>query len=405
MRSRVASLALLVLFTALPGIAENIPTIGDLSFVRSSAARETPAAKAALEAANKALNAGPWSVMDKPLTAPSGDKHDYFSVPPYWWPNPNTPNGLPYVRRDGVVNPDRDKYDNVGLNDMSDAVKTLALAWAVSDDPKYAERAALVLRTWFLDPATRMNPNLNFAQGVPGISSGRPEGIIDTANWPHLLDAVALLDSAPAFDDALMNELRAWFSAYLDWLLESPIGIGEARARNNHGTCYDLQVARFAAFTGRDALARDVLAQVGPKRIEVQIESDGSQPLELSRTKSFGYSLKNLEALMDLAALARQYGVDLWAYKGAKAQGIRTAFQFVLDHSLGGQAWPGENIAGMDLGRFLPLLHRGCQLWDSPDYRTRLESQFGTNAEASAFQLWHGPVTKIVTPFPSTEQK
>ena len=388
MRSPVA--VLLFLLTACAAPADSAAkTLCDLAWLRSPEARDTPAARGLLAEAPKALAEGPWSVMDKPVAPPSGDMHDYFSVPPYWFPNPNTPNGLPYIRKDGVVNPDRNKYDNSGLNAMCRTVETLALAYALSGNDDYAARAALLLRTWFLEPATRMNPNLNFAQGVPGLKQGRAEGIIDTVCLARLCDCIELCMTSPAFGAETLGGLRAWFSAYLDWLRESPLGRREAAAGNNHGTCYDVQAVRYAFFTGRDDVAREILQDAATQRIEKQVEPDGRQPRELSRTKSFDYSLKNLEALMDLADLARPVGIDLWGYSGKDGRSIRAAFEFILARAFGELPWPGENIHGMNVPRFLPLLQRAVNAWKLDAHAKQLATHQPEAWPADRAQLWY----------------
>ncbi len=385
---RTLAVALLALLLAPLGQAEEAKTLADLSFAQSGAARSTEAAKRVLAEAQSALDAGPWSVMDKPGVAASGDKHDYFSVPPYWWPNPKTADGLPYVRRDGETNPDRGKYDNTGLGAMCRTVETLALAYALSGEERYVARAALLLNTWFLDPATKMNPHLNFAQGVPGISKGRPEGIIDTAMFARLLDCVDLLAPSPAMAEVLPG-LRTWFGAYLDWLLTSPFGKWEAKTKNNHATCYDVQAVRIAFFVGRDDIAREILGKVPTERINKHIAPDGQQPEEMKRTKSFDYSLKNLEALMDLADLGRHARLDLWGYVGPEGQSIREAFDYVVTHSVGGEPWPGENLKGLNIPRLLPLLQRGAKRWPDAGYRAILEKQTPADWAADRAQLWY----------------
>ncbi|MCH5374681.1 MAG: alginate lyase family protein, partial [Planctomycetes bacterium] len=260
------------------------------------------------------LTGGPWSVMDKKHVPPSGDKHDYFSVGPYWWPDPSKPGGLPYIRRDGEVNPERHEYDNVGLKNTVSAVRNLAIAYYFTRDTKYAERASRLLRTWFLDPATLMNPHLEYAQAIPGRTQGRGIGIIDTAQLASLVDAVGLLQASEAWTDSDQSRLQAWFREYLQWLLVSSHGKDEADTENNHAVWYDVQVASFALFVGEKATAGRVLEQVGPRRIATQIEPDGRMPRELARTKSFSYTHMNLRGFLQLDQLAEHVGVDLWNY-------------------------------------------------------------------------------------------
>src|SRR5438132_787860 len=171
------------------------------------------------------LVAGPFSVMDKQRTPPSGDKHDYVSMGPYWWPDSTKPGGLPYVRRDGERNPEiRRDYDASRWGALSSAVGTLALAYYFSDDEKYAERAARLLRVWFLDPGTRMNPNLRYGQRIPGIAEGRGAGIIETRSLVGLVDAIGMLERSPAWTHTAAGGMRSWMSAYLQWLRTSEIG-------------------------------------------------------------------------------------------------------------------------------------------------------------------------------------
>ena len=153
--------------------------------------------------ADRALGAGPFAVTHKELAPPSGDKHDYMSVAPYWWPNPRTADGLPYLRRDGEVNPERDQTsDRKRFGDLIQCVKTLALGYFFTGRENYAAHAAKLLRAWFIDDATQMNPHLRYAQAIPGLNQGRGAGIIETHNLPELLDAVGLLNASSQWRQA-----------------------------------------------------------------------------------------------------------------------------------------------------------------------------------------------------------
>ena len=235
-----------------------------------------PALAALKRDAQAALKAGSYSVVNKRATPPSGDKHDYMSQATYFWPNPKTPNGLPYIRRDGEGNPETGNLpDHAAMNKMESEAATLAMAYYFTGDEKYAAKASQLLRAWFLDPATRMNPNLQYAQAIPGVNTGRGIGIIDTHGLADLLDYVGLLAGSTAWTASDQRGLEKWFSEYLQWLRVSKQGRQESAEKNNHGTYYDLQVAAFALFTGNEKLAVKVLRNVGPKRISVQIEPDG----------------------------------------------------------------------------------------------------------------------------------
>ena len=207
--------------------------------------------------AKKALAIAPMSVMDKAIMPPSGDRHDYVSQAPYWWPDPSKPDGKPYIRKDGERNPEISKItDRDNLGRLGDAVATLSLAYSYTGREEYAAHAARLVRVWFVDPATRMNPHLQFGQYIPGINQGRGIGIIETRNLPELLDGIMLISGSPAWTKADDEGLQAWMRAYLAWLVESSHGREESKNGNNHETWYDVQVAGLALYTGQVDVAR-----------------------------------------------------------------------------------------------------------------------------------------------------
>ncbi|MGH7872573.1 MAG: alginate lyase family protein [Candidatus Binatia bacterium] len=337
--------------------------------VRNGDSALRPALSKLQRDADRALKEAPLSVTRKQSLPPSGDSHDYMSIAPYWWPNPDTANGLPYVRRDGKVNPERDRTsDRQALDHLVQRVKTLSLAYYFTGKESYAEHAAKLLRIWFLDHATKMNPHLRYAQAIPGRNTGRGNGIIETHDLPELIDAAALLQASNGWTQTDHNRLRDWFGAYLDWLHESPEGQAEAKARNNHGTWYDVQVASFASFTGREHVTREILRQFSAKRLAQQIEPDGRQPGELTRTRAWQYSLFNLEGLFDAAALAGKVGIDLWKYETADKRSIRQALEWLQPFATGEKTWPYKEITAVEPQKLAPLLRRAANVYQEPRY-------------------------------------
>jgi len=323
--------------------------------------------------AQQALTAGPFSVVSKGVTPPSGDKRDYMSQAPYWWPDPARPDGLPYIRRDGERNPEINKItDHRVMDQMVAAVETLALAYYLKGDEAYAEKATRLLRAWFFEPATRMNPNLEYAQGIPGVNTGRGIGLIETRGLTRVVDAVGLLAGAKAWTETDQRGLQDWFDMFLRWMLESKHGREEAAAKNNHGTYYDLQVVSFALFIGKRELATNTLKTARQKRIAAQIEPDGRQPLELARTRAWSYSVGNLDGLMSLARLGRSAGVDLWNYRTADGRGIRKALDYLTPFALGEQKWTYQQLGEWPPQTLFPLLRQAAIRYPDQQYHALL---------------------------------
>lgn len=199
--------------------------------------------------AERAMHEGPFTVTDNKVTPPSGDKHDYMSQAPYFWPDPSKPDGKPYIRKDGQRNPEiRKMSDHDALGKLGQASRALALGYYLTGKQEYANRAALLVRTWFLNSSTHMNPNLEFGQGIPGINTGRGVGIIESRPLMQVVDAVELIANSPSWSAADQHNLQQWYSQYVHWMRSSQKGQDEDAAKNNHGTWYDLQLTDYALF-------------------------------------------------------------------------------------------------------------------------------------------------------------
>ncbi|UYQ91254.1 alginate lyase family protein [Chitinophaga horti] len=302
------------------------------------------------------LTRGPYSVTYKSKVPPSGDKHDYMSVGPYWWPDSSKADGLPYIRKDGQINPERYTIRDADFqSSLNREVYTLAIGWYFTGKEAYARHAAKLLRTWYIDTATRMNPNLNYGQAIPGITDGRGIGLIDTRNADKLIDGMQLLKNSGALPKADYKAIQQWFNQYLTWMRTSPVGLDEADEKNNHGTWYDVQAVAIALFTEQKDSARLWLEQQTKARIESQLKQDGSQPHELARTLSWNYSQMNLKAFFELALLAENVNVDLWQYKTASGKTIEKAFSWLLPFAEGKQTWQHQQIKHMDTDGYLEL--------------------------------------------------
>jgi hypothetical protein len=342
--------------------------------------------------ADEELKTQPLTIVKKPQAPPSGDKHDYVSMAPYFWPDPSKPDGVPYIRRDGRVNPERNKYDRPLLGKMSQAVGTLGLAYYLTDDERYAAHAATLMRVWFLDPATRMNPNLNYAQFIRGVNDGRGIGIIDSVSLLSVVDGIGMIHRSRAWSDADHAGMTAWFRDYVKWLRTSKNGKEEAVAANNHGSWYDVQVATFALFVGEDeADVKNFLEESKTKRIARQIEPDGRQPLELKRTKAFDYSQTNLRALFALATLGERVGVDLWRYETPDGRGIRKALDWLIPFATGEKKWEHEQITGLRGASLAMLLRRAAVAYRDENYERLVEKLTGRRETGTMNLLYPHP--------------
>ncbi len=273
------------------------------------------------------------TIVNKPVAPASGDKHDYMSLGKYWWPNPNTPNGLPYIRKDGKINPEIEKFDRKILGEFVDGTVKLTLAYNFSDRKEYAEKAVSMIKTWFLDPKTKQNPNMNFGQAVPGVTNekGRPEGIIDASGFIYVTDAIEILHAKGQLTNDEVTDLKKWFFEFCNWLTTSPLGIQERLAPNNHSMAYDVQLTRYSLFTGDLATAKKIITEYTFKRLVPQIEADGKQPLELARVTSFHYSIANLGHMIDMCDMGKQLGISIYS-SGQKKGSIDMALQYLIPY-------------------------------------------------------------------------
>lgn len=283
-----------------------------------------------LEQAAKWLDREPVTVTGFVAERSAGGIHDFYSEGDYWWPDPENPDG-PYIRRDGESNPDNFSEHRKAMIDFSMAVGSLASAYLLTGRQEYADAVGKHVRAWFIDEQTRMNPSLLYAQAIKGRVTGRGIGIIDTIHLIEVAQALIRLEDVLGSD--CVEGARQWFAQYLQWMTTHPYGIDEMNARNNHGTCWALQAAAFARFTGDREVTELCKQRFKEVFIPTQMAEDGSFPQELARTKPYGYSLFNLDAMATLCHILSEDGEDLW-------ESLRKAVDYMLPYVQDKGGWP-----------------------------------------------------------------
>ena len=292
-----------------------------------------------LTAADRYLREAPLTITVTSSPRSAGGRHDFFSEADYWWPDPEHPGG-PYIQRDGMTNPGNFVEHRRAMVRLSLHVPALAAAWTLTRDRRYAAHAARHARAWFVDSATRMNPNLQYSQAIHGRVTGRGVGIIDTIHLVEVARALAVLDDSGALSTDDRSGIREWFSRYLTWMTTHQYGIDERDARNNHGTCWVMQVAEFARYTRNASLIAFCRDRYKTVLLPNQVAADGSFPEELRRTKPYGYSLFNLDAMTAVCQILSDRANDLWRYELPDGRGIRKAVAFMFPFIEDKKAWP-----------------------------------------------------------------
>jgi len=295
--------------------------------------------KQILAEANWALTQAPITVTAQSSPRSAGTKHDFFSEGDYWWPDPSNPKG-PYIQKDGLTNPDNFVVHRLAMIRFSKIIGALASAYKITGDEKYVKHAFVHLKAWFVNSETLMNPNLLFAQAIQGRFTGRGIGIIDTIQLMEVAQGVFVMQHSKAANKAALAEIKKWFASYLTWLTTHQYGKDEMNAENNHGTCWTMQVASFAKLTGNKDLLNFCRERFKTVLLPNQMAADGSFPRELKRTKPYGYSLFNLDAMTTLCQILADKENNLWAFKltdgRTMKKGIEYMYPFVADKS----TWP-----------------------------------------------------------------
>jgi len=291
------------------------------------------------------LEEATWALMQQPVTVTAqssvrsaGTKHDFFSEGDYWWTDPQSPEG-PYIQKDGLTNPDNFVAHRQAMIRFSKIIGALASAYKITGDEKYAEYALVHLKAWFIDPETLMNPNLQFAQAIKGRFTGRGIGIIDTIHLMEVAQGILVMQASKAMGEVALVGVKGWFSRYLSWLTTHPYGKDEMNAENNHGTCWVMQVASFAKLTGNKELMKFCSNRYKTVLLPNQMAADGSFPRELKRTKPYGYSLFNLDAMTTLCQILSSKADNLWEFKLADGRTIRKGIEYLQPYVADKSKW------------------------------------------------------------------
>lgn len=295
-----------------------------------------------LAAANRYLGEQPQTITSVRSSRSEGGPHDYFSEGDYWWPDPEDPKG-PYIRRDGFSNPANFNEHRDLLIRLSLEMPALTAAWVITHKRDYADHAAAYLRAWFVNPDTRMNPNLKYAQAIHGVTPGRGIGIIDTLHLVEVARAASWIERSGTMKPADMDAVRNWFRDYVSWMTTSKNGLEERAAKNNHGTCWVAQVAEFARFTHDDANVANCRERFRTVLVPNQIAPDGRLPLELARTKPYSYSLFDTDVLALICQIASRSGNNLWTFRTPDGRGMRNAVDFMVPYIRDKSKWPFQH--------------------------------------------------------------
>ena len=307
--------------------------------------------------ADKSLKYGPVSVMEKDNIPPSGSKHDYMSLAPYHWPDPSKKDGLPYMRKDGEINPEVKLYkDKDYLPDICGHIYTLALANFYSGDKKYLNHAVALIRVWFLDTATKMNPNMNYGQAIKGENVGRGAGLIDARNFIKVIEAIELMDRKGAYPKEDLKNMQAWFADFLNWMQTSKNGLDEMKAKNNHGVWYDALRLSISLFNNQKEDARKII-QNAQMRLANQMDDNNRFPLEMARTTSLHYSVFVIDAFLKIAKMSERTGVDFWEHPLNPKHTLKAAVNEMIPYLVEEKKWDGPQIKPFEFKEGVTILH------------------------------------------------
>lgn len=292
-----------------------------------------------VKAADEYVNSEVRTVTDTSSSRSAGGRHDYYSEGDYWWPDPGDPDG-PYIRKDGQSNPDNFLAHRKAMRRLSKMVPALVAAYKITEKTEYADKAIKHLKAWFMNPDTKMNPNLRYSQAIKGRNEGRSIGIIDTIHLVEVAQAIKVLDDMEVLSKEEAAGLRRWFSSYLDWLTTSEFGKEEKMHGNNHSTAWALQASAFARLVENEEVIKECRSLYKNNLLPNQMAQDGSFPDELDRTKPYGYSLFNLDVMTSLVHIISDAQHNLWKYETSGEKSIGEGLEFMYPYIKDKSSWP-----------------------------------------------------------------
>ncbi|MFT3935188.1 MAG: alginate lyase family protein [Chitinophagaceae bacterium] len=292
------------------------------------------------------LQEAAWALQQLPITVTNassarsaGGKHDFYSEGDYWWPNPSSVDS-PYIQRDGMTNPENFVAHRLAMIRFSRITGALASAYVLTKDEKYVRHAVAHYKAWFIDTSTMMAPHMLYAQAIKGRFTGRGIGIIDGIQLMDAVQALSKMQNAKAMDATIVEGAKKWFQQLLQWLTTHQYGKDEMNALNNHGTCWVMQASVFAKFTGNQDVMKFCSDRYKNVLLPNQMATDGSFPLELKRTKPYGYSLFNLDAMATICLTLSTPGNDLWHYKTPDGKSIEKGIEYLYPFIKDKSKWP-----------------------------------------------------------------
>ncbi len=292
-----------------------------------------------IQTATSYLDSLPVTVTSTVCERSAGGPQDFYSEGDYWWPDPENPDG-PYIRKDGQTNPENFVAHRHAMIRLSQVVGRQTSAWLLTGDDKFVKNIEKHLYAWFVNPETRMNPSLLYVQAIKGRVTGRGIGIIDAIHLIEVARSVEILEKNNVLPEKLEAAVNNWFSEFVNWLTTHPYGIDEMNAQNNHGTCWVMQVGMFARLVGNDEVLERCRNRFKNVLLPNQMANNGSFPLELARTKPYGYSLFNLDAFITCAEILSTDSDNFYDYKTPEGLNLKLGAEFLYPYVKDKSAWP-----------------------------------------------------------------